>query len=93
MNTFEIIRLFQNFERYDKYTRDYAAHDTKAQRFNDYLSKMKCVIEELQQILEYNNIGLSGNNISINEHEIKRLNTATTFYFKLEKRITAAAPA
>lgn len=94
MNTTEIIKLFREFERYDKYTRDYGINDTKAQRFNSYLSKMKCVIEEIQKILDNNNIDKSDNcSTTINDFEVKAVNTATTYYFKLEKHTITASSA
>lgn len=94
MNIFEIMKLFRDFEKYDTYTRKCGAHDTKTQRFYAYLSKMKCVIDELQAILERHNTGIADNDgARISEHDKKALNKATTYYFKLEKRNTAAASA
>lgn len=94
MNIFEIMKLFRDFEQYGSYTRNCGAHDTKIQRFYAYLSKMKCVIDELQAILERHNTGIADNDgARISEQDKKALNKATTYYFKLEKRNTAAASA
>lgn len=94
MSIFEIMKLFRDFERYDSYTRECGATNTKTQRFYAYLSKMKCVIDELQAILEHHNTGIADHESArISEQDKKALNKATTYYFKLEKGNTAAASA
>ena len=93
MSITELLKLFHDFERYDRYTRDSGVNDTKTQRFYRYLSKMISVMEELQQILKYHSMGISDkHNTRISEHDRKALYKAATYYFKLEKR-NAAAPA
>ena len=90
MNLQEIIKLFHDFERYDKQTENFTSTASKPQRFNYYLSKQKFALDTLQQILKNNDIEMmDADSILIDEHETQKLTTAIQYYFKFEKRIAA----
>lgn len=91
MNLQEIIKLFHDFERYDRQTEDYVSITSKPQRFNRYLSKQILAFDTLQQILADNDIEvMDADSVSIDEHETQKLNTMVQYYFKFEKRTSAA---
>ena len=88
MTTYDIIRLYREFERYDKHTRDYPATTHKMERFNDYLNKLKSVCAALQVLLFTSDIDTT-DKLHLKEHELDNIGKAAQYFIRVETRTTA----
>ena len=93
MNTYDIVRLYKQFETSDKRQKDYYNNTPKMQRFYDYLTTIISTLSVLQVLIKSNDTAIKENTdgVTLDEYQLNNISKAANYISIVNKKRQAAA--